>query len=76
MVADCIGATFSIGYEPILPTCNYNALVLPPSVEVFQGEIEAQAAEIAGRLVLQRRTYPEGPVGRDLPAIERAEDDC
>jgi superfamily I DNA/RNA helicase len=68
-VADGIGATFSIGYEPILPTCNYNAVALPPSVDVFQGGTEAQAAEIAGRLVLQRRTYPEGLLGVICPRL-------
>jgi superfamily I DNA/RNA helicase len=68
-VADMIGATFSAGYEPILPTCNYNSPGMRPSVEVFVGNIEAQAAEITNRLAVQRRTYPEGLLGVICPRL-------
>jgi superfamily I DNA/RNA helicase len=70
-VADAIGRTFSHGYDPIEPTCNYNSPGLVPSVDVFQGSLDRQAAEIAERLALQRRTYPEGFLGVICPrAIE------
>jgi superfamily I DNA/RNA helicase len=68
-VADEIGKTFSTGYDPILPTCNYNTPELRPSVDVFVGDIAAQAAEIANRLRLQRRTYPEGLLGVICPRL-------
>lgn len=68
-VADRIGNTFAMGYDPILPTCNYNSPELRPSVEVFEGEIQAQAEEIARRLVLQRRTYPDGLLGVVCPRL-------
>jgi len=66
-VADAIGRTFSSGYDPILPTCNYNSPALRSSVDVFRGTLEQQAAEIAQRLTLQRRTYPEGFLGVICP---------
>ena len=66
-VADAIGRTFSDGYEPILPTCNYNSPGLVSSVDVFRGPLEQQAREIAERLRLQRRTYPEGFLGVICP---------
>jgi superfamily I DNA/RNA helicase len=68
-VADRIGSTFAAGYEPILPTCNYNSPDLIPSVEVFPGDIPAQGTEIARRLVLQRRTYPESLLGVICPRL-------
>jgi len=68
-VADAIGRTFSAGYEPILPTCNYNSPALRSSVDVFKGAVERQAEEIAQRLLLQRRTYPEGFLGVICPRI-------
>lgn len=68
-VADAIGRTFSAGYDSILPTCNYNSPALISSVDVFQGTIAAQAAEIARRLMLQRRTYPEGFLGVVCPRV-------
>lgn len=68
-VADAIGRTFSQGYDPILPTCNYNSPALRSSVDVFQGRLEQQASEIAQRLELQRRTYPEGFLGVFCPRI-------
>jgi superfamily I DNA/RNA helicase len=68
-VADEIGKTFSGGYEPILPTCNYNSPDMRPSVEIFAGDIRAQAAEISERLRVQRRTYPEGFLGVICPRI-------
>ena len=71
-VADAIGRTFSAGYEPILPTCNYNAPAMRPSVDVFQGTIEQQADEIWARLALQRRTYPEAFLGVITPRANEA----
>ena len=68
-VADKIGMTFSSGYEPILPTCNYNSPSMRPSVDVFTGDIEAQAAEIANRLAVQRRTYPDALLGVISPRL-------
>jgi superfamily I DNA/RNA helicase len=68
-VADEIGRTFSSGYEPILPTCNYNSPSLRSSVDVFAGDIVQQAREIAQRLRLQRRTYPEGFLGVICPRL-------
>lgn len=68
-VADGIGSTFSVGYNPIAPTCNYNSPDLKPSVEIFNGDITAQALEIARRLVIQRRTYPESLLGVICPRI-------
>jgi hypothetical protein len=68
-VADEIGRTFSGGYEPILPTCNYNSPDMRPSVEIFVGDIETQAAEIGNRLRVQRRTYPEGFLGVICPRL-------
>ena len=59
-VADGIGRTFSAGYDPIVPTCNYNSSQFKASVDVFRGTMAQQVAEIAKRLDLQRRTYPEG----------------
>lgn len=66
-VADAIGRTFSAGYDPILPTCNYNSAGLRPSVDIFKGNLEKQANEIAQRLGLQRRTYPEAFLGVICP---------
>ncbi|WP_292529932.1 ATP-binding domain-containing protein [Methylocystis sp.] len=66
-LADAIGRTFSAGYDPILPTCNYNSPALRSSVNVFRGTLAQQAAEIAQRLTLQRRTYPEGFLGVVCP---------
>ena len=66
-VADAIGRTFSAGYSPILPTCNYNSPGLLSSVDVFHGTLDQQANEIAQRLALQRRTYPEGFLGVICP---------
>ena len=40
-----------------------------PSVEVFVGDIQEQAAEIGDRLRVQRRTYPEGFLGVICPRI-------
>ena len=71
-VADGIGRTFSTGYQPIGPTCNYDASQLRASVDVFQGTLEQQIAEIAERLELQRRTYPEGFLGVVCPRGEDA----
>ena len=71
-VADGIGRTFSIGYEEIQPTCNYNSSHLRASVDVFQGTQEQQALEIAKRLELQMRTYPEGFLGVICPRVEDA----
>jgi superfamily I DNA/RNA helicase len=68
-VADEIGKTFSGGYAPILPTCNYNSPDLIPSVELFSGNIDTQAVEIANRLMIQRRTYPEGLLGIICPRV-------
>jgi superfamily I DNA/RNA helicase len=68
-VADEIGKTFSGGYAPILPTCNYNSPDLIPSVELFSGNIDTQAVEIANRLMIQRRTYPEGLLGIICPRM-------
>jgi superfamily I DNA/RNA helicase len=68
-VADKIGSTFTQGYEPIAPTCNYNSPDLKPSVEIFQGDLTAQALEIARRLSIQRRTYPESLLGVICPRI-------
>jgi DNA helicase IV len=68
-VADDIGKTFSAGYDPILPTCNYNSPDMLPSVEIFVGDIQAQAAEIGDRLRVQRRTYPEGFLGVICPRM-------
>lgn len=68
-VADKIGSTFSTGYDPIAPTCNYNAPDLVPSVEIFSGDASAQALEIARRLVIQRRTYPESLLGVICPRV-------
>jgi superfamily I DNA/RNA helicase len=69
-VADAIGRTFSEGYEAILPTSNYNSPRLPSSVDIFQGTFEQQANEIAQRLALQRRTYPEGFLGVICPRLK------
>jgi superfamily I DNA/RNA helicase len=68
-VADRIGSTFTRGYEPISPTCNYNSPDLKPSVEIFQGDITAQALEIARRLGIQRRTYPDSLLGVICPRL-------
>lgn len=62
-VADGIGRSFSAGYEPVLPTCNYNSPGFQPSVELVQASFAEQAQQIAQRLQLQRRTYPEGLLG-------------
>jgi hypothetical protein len=40
-----------------------------PSVDVFTGNIKAQAVEIAKRLAVQRRTYPEGLLGVICPRL-------
>jgi DNA helicase IV len=66
-VADAIGKTFSAGYDEISPTCNYNTPGMRASVDVFCCDIVAQASEIANRLLLQRRTYPEGFLGVICP---------
>ena len=71
-VADGIGRTFSIGYENIHPTCNYNSSHLRASVDVFQGTQEQQVLEIANRLKLQKRTYPEGFLGVICPKAKDA----
>jgi DNA helicase IV len=68
-VADEIGRTFTSGYELISPTCNYNSPQMAPSVELFEGNLESQVAEIANRLALQRRTYPEGLLGVICPRM-------
>lgn len=68
-VADAIGRTFSAGYEAILPTCNYSSPALNSSVDVFRGSLQQQAEQIATRLQLQRRTYPEGFLGVVCPRI-------
>jgi superfamily I DNA/RNA helicase len=68
-VADGIGSTFSAGYDPIAPTCNYNSPDLIPSVEIFNGDVTAQALEIARRLGVQRRTYPESLLGVICPRL-------
>lgn len=68
-VADKIGETFTLGYDPIAPTCNYNAPDLRPSVEIFQGDLTAQGLEIARRLSIQRRTYPESLLGVICPRM-------
>jgi superfamily I DNA/RNA helicase len=68
-VADGIGRTFSSGYEAILPTCNYNSPAMRSSVDVFSGDVSQQAEEIAQRLRLQRRTYPEGFLGVICPRL-------
>ena len=68
-IADEIGKTFSAGYTPILPTCNYNSPELRPTVELFNGDLEAQANEIANRLRLQRRAYPEALLGVICPRL-------
>lgn len=62
-VADGIGRTFSAGYEPILPTSNYNSPGQISTVEVFQGDLDSQSAEIARRLIVQRRAYPDSLLG-------------
>ena len=69
-VADGIGRTFSAGYEPILPTCNYNASSFQPSVDIVRGSMSEQATAIAQRLVIQRRAYPEGFLGVICPRGE------
>ena len=71
-VADGIGKTFSIPYEPIQPTCNYNSEHLRASVDVFRGNVREQTAEIARRLDLQRRTYPDGLLGVVCPRLDDA----
>ena len=68
-VADGIGGTFSAGYEPILPTSNYNSPGHVSTVEVFQGDLDSQSAEIARRLIVQRRAYPDGLLGVISPRI-------
>ena len=71
-VADGIGRTFSSGYEPIVPTCNYDSSQFRASVNVFQGTQEVQIEELASRLELQRRTYPEGYLGIICPLSDDA----
>lgn len=66
-VADAIGATFSMGYDPIGPTCNYNSPKLKPSVEVEQRDLDAQIGIIAERLKVQLRTYPGELLGVICP---------
>lgn len=66
-VADAIGGTFSMGYEPIGPTCNYNSPGLHPSVEVFQGGLDEQIDNIADKLKIQLRTYPDELLGVICP---------
>ena len=68
-VADGIGERFSLPYESISPTCNYNSPDLRPSVEVFADSFAAQCEEIARRLRLQRRAYPEGFLGVICPRL-------
>ena len=68
-VADGIGRTFSRPYDPISPTCNYNSPDLQPTVEMFPGRFDAQCEEIARRLRLQRRAYPEGFLGVICPRL-------
>ena len=69
-VADGIGRTFSSGYEPIGPTCNYDSSQFRASVDVFQGSQDEQIAELATRLELQRRTYPDGFLGVMCPRTD------
>ena len=68
-VADGIGQTFSRPYEPISTTCNYNSPDLQPTVDMFTGSFGAQCEEIARRLRLQRRAYPEGFLGVICPRL-------
>jgi len=74
VVADAIGSTFTAGYDPILPTCKYNSPYLASRVEIFQGDVASQGLEIAGRLTLQRRTYPEGLLGVICPRLSEVRD--
>ena len=71
-VADRIGRTFSSGYDPIAPTCNYDSSQFRASVNVFQGTHDEQMEELASRLELQRRTYPEGFLGIICPRSDDA----
>ena len=71
-VADAIGRTFSSGYEPIVPTCNYDSSQFRASVNVIQGTQDAQIEELERRLELQRRTYPEGFLGIICPRSDDA----
>ena len=69
-VADSVGSTFSIGYDPILPTCNYDSSVLKSSVDVIQGNLEIQAQEISRRLQFQRRVYSGDMLGVVCPRLD------
>lgn len=66
-VADGIGRSFSAGYDPILPTCNYDAARFQPSVDIHRASLEEQAAAISRRLLVQRRAYPEAMLGVICP---------
>jgi hypothetical protein len=70
-VADRIGNTFAMGYDPILPTCNYNSPELRPSVEVFEGEIQAQAEEDRTKACATTPYLSRGVIGGDLPTSRR-----
>lgn len=69
-VADSVGNSFSIGYDPILPTCNYDATVSKSSADVFRGDFEAQSTEIVRRLQFQRRVYSDDLLGVVCPRVE------
>lgn len=71
-VADGIGRTFSSGYDPIGPTCNYNSSLFRASVDVFKGNHDEQVEELTKRLEHQRRTYPEGFLGIICPRADDA----
>ena len=72
-LADNIGQTFTLGYDLITPTCNYNSPDLEPSVESFRGNFSAQCHEILRRLKLQRRAYPEGMLGVICPRLNEVQ---
>ena len=69
-VADGIGRTFSAGYDPVLPTCNYRSASFRPSVDVVRAPLVEQARQIAERLQLQRRAYPDELLGVICPRGE------
>ena len=72
-LADNIGQTFTLGYDLITPTCNYNSPDLEPRIEIFQGNFSAQCNEILRRLKLQRRAYPEGMLGVMCPRLNEVQ---
>jgi superfamily I DNA/RNA helicase len=73
-LADAVGETFNSGYELILPTSNYREGDLPSTVDVFQGSIADQGAEIVRRLSVQRRAYPESFFGVICPRLSDLRD--